>query len=177
MRLPVPLRRFFAAEDGSVTVEFVILFPMVMYIFFMGIEVAFWEAREILLRRATDLTIRDVRISTADPPTYEEMKAMICARAMFGTSCRDDLRIEMRALPLDQWTSVTDPARCIDRKEDVDPLATFQPGEENRLMLVRVCRLFQPILPGTGIGHRLAQEADGEFGIRVVSAYVTEPRG
>lgn len=169
------LRRFRAEESGSVTVEFVILVPLVFYIFMAGMEVAMWEAREIMLRRATSLAIRDVRISTADPPTFQEMQDAICARSLGGKDCKSSLRIEMRALPLDQWATAQRPVGCTNRTETYDPLTSYKPGAENELMLVSVCRLFEPLLPGAGIGRGLA-EGDGEFAIRVVSAFVTEPK-
>ena len=169
------LRRFCGTQSGSVTVEFVLLFPAALYILLMSCEVGLWNTRELMLRRATNLVIREVRLTTGAPPSYEEMKQAICERSIFTDGCMENLRVEMRALPISAWSNVTGPAQCIDHEEDVDPLDGFKPGQQNELMIVRVCRLFDPIMPGGGFGNKVAENSENEYGVRVTSAFVTEP--
>ncbi|HAC50766.1 MAG TPA: pilus assembly protein TadE, partial [Sulfitobacter sp.] len=33
------------------------------------------------------------------------------------------------------------------------------------------------LLPGTGLGRQLPEGSDGQYGVRVTTAFVTEPRG
>ena len=168
---------FSKSEDGAVTIEFVILLPAVFYLFCLALETGLWNAREIMLRRATNLVAREVRLSTANPPSYEDMKAMICERSFFSAGCMQSIRIEMQAMPVSEWRNVSGSTPCIDREEDYEPVNNFGFGRENDLMLVGVCRLFDPLLPGTGLGRRLPENSDGEYGVRITTAFVTEPRG
>lgn len=171
------LGRFRKSESGAITIEFSILVPVVLYIFFLALETGLWSAREIMLRRATSTIAREVRLSAADPPNYQEMKSMICDASFFTAGCMDSIRIEMQAMPISEWSEVTGPTPCVDREESYDPANTFSPGQENDLMMIRVCRLFDPLLPGTGLGRELPENSDGEYGVRVTTAFVTEPRG
>ncbi|MEP2987061.1 MAG: TadE/TadG family type IV pilus assembly protein [Sulfitobacter sp.] len=170
-------RRFGKSEDGAVTIEFVILMPVVLYLFFMALETGLWSAREIMLRRATNLVAREVRLSSANPPSYEDMKAMICEKSFFNAGCMQSIRIEMQAMPVSAWRNVSGSTPCIDREEDYDPANNFSLGRENDLMLVGVCRLFDPLLPGSGLGRKLPENSAGEYGVRITTAFVTEPRG
>ncbi len=169
--------RFRRSEAGGVTVEFVILLPLVFYFFFLALETGLWSAREIMLRRATNLAVRDVRLATGATPDYDAMKALICERSVFDAGCLENIRIEMRAMPIADWADLGGPAPCVDRDEDFDPANGFLPGQQNNLMMMRVCRLFEPLLPGTGLGRQLPEGSDGQYGVRVTTAFVTEPRG
>jgi Flp pilus assembly protein TadG len=174
--LPRHMRRFGQAQDGAVTVEFVILLPLLLYVFMMGFELGLLNVRHLFLHRATDLVARDIQISTKTPPTYDELKQQICDRALFQSDCIDSIRIEMRALPLADWADATRSAACVDREEsDSEPTQNYQPGQQNDLMLIRVCRLFEPIFPGSGLGHRLDKNSDDEYGLIVFSGFVSEP--
>lgn len=168
---------FRRSEDGSVTIEFALLVPVVLFLFFLAIETGLWSAREIMLRRATNVVVREVRLATASPPSYEEMKSRICERSFFKDGCLEGIRVEMRGMPISAWSNISDVAPCVDRQEDFDPANTFVPGQENNLMMVRVCRLYNPILPGTGLGRKLPENSAGEYGVRVTTAFVTEPKG
>ncbi|MEM5543267.1 TadE/TadG family type IV pilus assembly protein [Sulfitobacter sp. AS92] len=169
--------RFRPSEAGGVTIEFVILLPLVFYFFFLALETGLWSAREIMLRRATNLAVRDVRLSTGATPSYDAMKALICERSVFEAGCLEGIRIEMQAKPVADWADFSGPAPCVDRDEDYDPANGFLPGQQNNLMMMRVCRLFDPLLPGTGLGRRLPEGSDSQYGVRVTTAFVTEPRG
>jgi len=173
----ISLKKFRKSEFGGVTIEFAILVPLVLYFFFMALETGLWSAREIMLRRATNMVAREVRLSSTNPPNYQEMKAMICEQSFFNAGCMNSIRIQMQALPITEWSELSDPVPCVDREEDYDPANTFTPGQENDLMMVRVCRLFDPLLPGTGLGRKLPENSDGEYGVRITTAFVTEPRG
>ena len=169
--------RFRRSGAGGVTIEFVILLPLVFYFFFLALETGLWSAREIMLRRATNLAVRDVRLATGSVPGYDAMKALICERSVFDAGCIENIRIEMRAMPIADWADLNGAAPCVDRDEDFDPANGFLPGQQNNLMMMRVCRLFDPLLPGTGLGRKLPEGSDGTYGVRVTTAFVTEPRG
>lgn len=99
--------RFRRSEAGGVTIEFVILLPLVFYFFFLALETGLWSAREIMLRRATNLAVRDVRLATGSTPSYDAMKALICERSVFDAGCIENIRIEMRAMPIADWADLS----------------------------------------------------------------------
>ena len=67
--------------------------------------------------------------------------------------------------------------RCIDIDSDIDPIddTTFIGGDNNELMLVRVCALFQPMFPTTTLGMQMPTDGNGNYALVVSSAFVNEP--
>lgn len=177
MRVLQKTELFKRSEEGGVTIELALLVPIVLYLFFLALETGLWSARDIMLRRATNVVVREVRLSTANPPSYEAMKERICERSFFQKGCLEGIRVEMRSMPISSWADISGAAPCVDHEESFDPANSFMPGQENNLMMVRVCRLFEPLLPGTGLGRKLPENSAGEYGVRVVTAFVTEPKG
>lgn len=57
-------------QDGSATIEFVILFPGLMMLFLMGFEAGYYMVRNVSLERAVDMTVRDVRRRTVSFPIW-----------------------------------------------------------------------------------------------------------
>ena len=176
MRLPRhPTRRFLRDQRGSATVEIVILLPMLFSLFGMAFELGLLNVREMMLSRATDLTVREVRLGDGATPTFENFQHAICERAMIIPNCENAIRIEMRSLPPEDWADIAGDARCVNAEEAINPANEFVHGEENELMLIRVCALFDPIFPTSGLGFRLPKNSDGQYGLQVSSAFVNEP--
>jgi hypothetical protein len=48
-------------------------------------------------------------------------------------------------------------------------------GGNNELMMVRVCALFRPMFPSTGLGLNLRYDGDGNYAIVATTAFVNEP--
>ena len=72
------LRRRMGREDGNATIEFVILFPMVIFLLVSAVEVGFITIRHTMLDRAVDLTVRDIRLGTGNSPQYAEIRDAFC---------------------------------------------------------------------------------------------------
>jgi hypothetical protein len=176
MKSIIRLYRYIRADDGNVTVEFVLLFPALMYIFMIAFEVGLWNVREMMLRRATNVVVREVKLSTGSPPTYEELRKAICDGSLFTTDCETDIRIDMQAFTVDEWARAAAPPPCLNRAAPIEPVSGFTPGAPNMLMVMRVCRLFDPIFPGGSIGRAISENADAEYGVRVTAAFVSEPQ-
>ncbi len=64
---------------------------------------------------------------------------------------------------------------CIDRSEDIQPVTALQIGQQNDIMLIRVCVVQDAMFPITGIGLGLPKDGEGGYGIIAISAFVTEP--
>lgn len=168
-------RRLLRSEDGSATIEFVLLFPAFIALFLATFELGMTMMRQVMLDRALDLAVRDVRVGTLDPVTHDDLKRAICARAQMIPDCANQVRLEMLRVDPRNWRGVADEADCVDRADRSRPARTFVPGVSNQLVVVRACALFDPYFPTTGLGAELA-EGRGFYALLSSSAFVVEPR-
>ncbi|WP_170604395.1 TadE/TadG family type IV pilus assembly protein [Ruegeria arenilitoris] len=174
LRLFSALARLCRKEDGNATVEFVIVFPAIMFLVLSGLELAFVTLRHAQLERAVDLTVRDIRLNTGTSPQHDEIKALICDRAIFINNCAANLRLEMiRQDPFATVTVPTDPD-CTDLAEVARPVRTFENGLENELMVLRACAKINPVFPTSAMGRALVNE-EGQYALTATTVFVQEP--
>ncbi len=176
-RLSAPFRRFVRCEEGGGgVIEFVVMLPLIMFLFMASAEAGIYTARQILLDRAVDLTMRDLGLGNIPNPNHDTIKADICANVPALPECNDNIRVELLPISTTTWNMPTASATCIDRGSAVQPALSFNPGAPNELMLVRVCVVQDAMFPGASIGKGL-EEADGQEGYRLisVSAFVNQP--
>jgi TadE-like protein len=180
MSLKSRLKQLRRSEEGNATVEFVILFPLMLMILAFGVDLAFVNLRHAWLERAVDQTVRDIRLSTGTAPQHDEIKDLICARAGFIQNCEDNLRLEMIQLDPRNWTGIPADADCTDKNEEVSPVREFVYGQDNELMILRACARNDPIFPdvAVGLGKNLADDPDGErqYSLVSITAFVQEPQ-
>lgn len=170
------LNRFRREESGTATMEFAIVFPLFMLIMGSTFELGTLTIRETALERALDLTVRDIRLGTGTAPQHDELKQSICDRAPILHDCTDKLRIEMIQLDPRAWTSPADDADCTDASAEVEPVREFTHGQENEMMLIRVCVKVTPLFPTTGLGNVMTKDGAGDYALIAKSAFVQEPR-
>ncbi|WP_068114501.1 TadE/TadG family type IV pilus assembly protein [Tropicimonas marinistellae] len=182
------LRPRFAREDGNVTIEFVILFPIFMVLFMSAFEVGLLMVRQVMLDRAVDLTVRSLRLGQWDIPTgdsdeaklaqlavHDQMKTVICDAAGILPDCESNLFIELNKVSTVTWEPLSTAVTCADKNAEVSPPASFNSGLKNDLMMVRVCSKQKPIFPLSGLGAKL-QYVDNEYYALVsMTAFVNEP--
>lgn len=171
------LRLRLACESGSATVEFVIAVPVILLVVFSGFESGMLLSRKVLLDRALDMTVRELRLSQIENPTPELVKQHICARNTWVKDCLSVLRLELAPIATTgTWALPTEAPECINRAAEINPPDAFTLGAENELMLVRVCVVVDPLFPRLGLGLYL--QKDGTGGVRLIStsAFVNEPR-
>jgi hypothetical protein len=180
-RLHLHLRRghcrFGHDESGTSTVEFVILFPMFMAIFFAAFESGYMMLRNVMLERALDLTVRELRLGTPAPPTFDEFKSSICENTYFIENCEDSVQVQLRPVSMTTWGPLGGDPRCIDVDSAIDPFdqTEYAVGGNNELMMVRVCALFRPMFPTTGLGLAMRYDGEGNYAIVATTAFVNEP--
>jgi hypothetical protein len=163
-------------EDGNATVEFAILFPIFVFIFVSAVELGFITLRHTMLDRAVDLTVRDIRLGTGQAPQYDQIRDAICDRAGVIPDCRNNVKIEMIRKDLRAWTPPPADYDCINHAEQVQPVRTFTNGMENEMMLLRICAMFRPIFPMSGLGRDLkASSTNGYRAMVTATAFVQEP--
>ena len=174
-RLFSRLKALFRNEDGTATLEFVIAVPVMLIIFAGSFESGLFMTRSILLDRAVDMTMRELRLGHYPLPTKDLIKAEICSRTVVFNNCTTAITVELTRVNTANWTLPSSNVACVDRDEDIEPVTALQIGQQNDIMLVRVCVVQDALFPTTGIGLGLPKDGEGGYGVVAVSAFVTEP--
>ncbi len=171
------LRRFgkyLRAKSGAATVEFVIIFPVLIWIVFSTFELGWMTTRQMMLDRGVNLTIRDLRLGRIENPTHEGLKNLMCQRATILRDCVANIHMELVPMTLESGLPQTS-TQCVDRTGVIEPVESFTAGEESGIMFVRVCVVVDPLMPGMGIGAGLNQLNGGGFAMVSFSAFKREP--
>ena len=178
------LRRFFRRaareEDGTATIPFVIFVPFFLLLVMSSLEMGTLMTRHVLLERALDLSVRDLRLGTWTPTdpnnAGNELRARICNYFGLLSNCPQTLMIELRPVSKVTWAPLSSGANCVDRSKpvNVNPLPTF--GTSNEMMLIRACMKVNPIFPTSGLGFALSKDGTGAYTLVSSSAFVNEPR-
>jgi len=168
------LGRFIEDQAGNATIEFVMVFPALMFFVMMIFETGFIATRSVLLERGLDVAARDLRLGTDPTIDHDKLRRSVCANSTILVNCERDLILEVveydaaSAYPQNQ-------ANCIDRTEEIDPTVTFNPGGRDRIMFVRACMIIDPIFPGLGITLGLTKDSSGGFQLVSYTAFMNEP--
>lgn len=171
------LRSFWRKEDANASIEFVILFPAFIGIFLSAFESGLMMTRNVMMERGVDLAVRELRLGTPTPPTFEEFKQSICDNAVIIKDCDGVIQVELQPVSTTTWGPLDTGARCRDVTSDIDPIdqTEYSVGTNNELMMVRVCALFRPLSPGTTLGLRMPDVSEGLYALITTSAFVNEP--
>ena len=175
-RMQKACRHFRRAEDGNATVEFAVYFTVFFMILAAGVEVAYMNLRHAMLERGVDLAVREIRLSTGHIPSYAEVRDRICEEATVLDECGDNLQLEMVEVNPRQFSSMPGPSDCRNAAQDPRPYRNFVHGAENKLMLLRACLKYKPMIPFTSLGAELNIDDEGYAQMIVTSAFVQEPR-
>lgn len=170
------MRRFHRSQDGSSTIEFVILFPVIFTFFLSTFELGMLETRHVMLDRGLDIAVRAIRLGQIEPLTHDAFKQAVCNAAAIIPDCMNQVKLEMVTVNPRAWVNMAPAADCVDRNDPSIPLREFTPGVSNQLMLIRACALFDPYFPTTGLGASLPRTSGGAYGLISVSSFVIEPK-
>lgn len=174
-RLAKWLSATFRREDGTATIEFVLVVPAILMIFMASFESGLLMARHIMLERSVDMTMRELRLGILVNPTHDSLKTEICSRTVVISQCESTIRIHMQPVSTTTWALPSDAPVCVDRAEPINPVTIVNPGSENEVMLVRVCVVVDAMFPTTGIGLGLPKDGQGGYALVSMSAFVNEP--
>ncbi|TNJ41811.1 TadE/TadG family type IV pilus assembly protein [Phaeobacter sp. B1627] len=174
--LPARLRRFREADDGNATIEFAILFPLMLLVLFASVELGLITVRQIMLERAMDMTVRDIRLGTGGNMQHDDIRDRICARSGFIDDCATSLRLEMVQLDPFAWGGVNSDPDCVSVIEEVEAVTTFVNGGSNDLMFLRACMSFDPVFPHWGLADSMQKDGQGRIRLYASSAFVQEPK-
>ncbi|MDZ4096110.1 MAG: TadE/TadG family type IV pilus assembly protein [Paracoccaceae bacterium] len=167
--------RPFRREDGTATIEFVLAVPVLIMMFTASFESGMVMTRSVMLERALDITMRELRLNHYPNPTHDQLKAEICNRTVVINDCLNVIKIELKIMSKATWTLPTTEPGCIDRAEEIHPPVSLDPGVDDDVMLVNVCVVIDPMFPTTGVGLHLPKDATGGFRLMARSAFVNEP--
>ena len=171
------LKRLWRGDEGSATVEFVIVFPFFIMLFLSSVEMGMITLHHTMLERGLDMTVRDIRLGTGATPQHDAIKDNICELAGVIPNCSTSLRLEMLQVDLRNTVSIPEEADCVDNSKDAKPVRSFVNGRENEMMILRACLKFDPLFPTSGLGKSLKESGDGagQAALVAVSAFVQEP--
>lgn len=170
------LQSFFVAERaGAAALEFALVAPLFLALVFSTFEAGWLMTKAMMLDRAVDLTVREIRIGAAGAPkTQEAIKAAICARTLVLPACFTALLVEM--IPIESAADFpSDAARCVDRSGKVKPVIRYVEGERSEVMYMRVCAVTDPLTPLLGLALALPKDSTGGFRLVSDTAFMNEP--
>ena len=167
-------RRFGRDTRGAAAIEFALVVPVLLAIIFSTLEVGWIMVQSIMLDRALDMTVRELRIGSFANPTQEEMRERVCDRALVLINCEANLALEL--VPIVTPASYpTDAARCVDRDSPIAPVLRFNPGSRTQTVFVRACFVVDPITPMMGLSLVLSRDDTGALRLVSKSAFINEP--
>ncbi len=169
------LRAFRKSDSGTASLEFALSAPLILLVFASAFESGLLMLRSIMLDQAVDRTVRELRLGHYLAPTAELLKNEICSRGVILLDCQKNISIEMTRISTTTWSFPTSDAACVDREEDVNPVTALQIGQQNDVMLVRICVIQDAIMPAYGLAPYLVLDGKGGYALISNTAYVTEP--
>lgn len=171
MRLMKRLGRFRRDEGGYSTVELVICATTFLTGFFWVFETGLIMTKKMMLERAVDITVRELRLYNSPLYTHDYIKSRICDIALVFQDCERRLLLELDTYDLD--TGYTKEFSCYDKEHDITPVTTWNPGQRQEIVYMRACIIIDPMMPnGIALFPNVSEQ-----GIPLVAdtAFVNEP--
>ena len=174
-RLSALILQAMRREDGTATMEFVLVIPLIMMIFMASFESGLLMIRSIMLEQSVDMTMRELRLGHLTAVTNHLLKKEICSRTIIFPDCLNNIKIEMDRVSTATWNIPVQPPHCINRHEAAEPVVSMGTIGDNDVMVVRVCVTMQAMFPTTGIALNMPLDPDGGYGLVARTAFVVEP--
>lgn len=164
-------------DEGSSTIPFIMFLPFFMMLILSSLEMGVLMTRHVMLERAVDLSVRDLRLGRWTDPTHDEFKQVVCNRAGLIPDCLDVIVVELRPVSTVTWQPLSSGPTCIDRATLMLPedMPEFDAGEGDEMMLIRACIKVDPVFPTTGLGLHLPKDNTGAYALVAATAFVNEP--
>ncbi len=163
-------------EDGNATVEFVVVVPVFLLLFASIFELGLATVRLTVLEHAMDETMRDIRLSTDQVITHDQIRDRLCEHGGPLEDCKNSLKVEMVLIDRNNFTLPDVRATCINKAEDADPVTTvITNGAANDLMFLRVCYTINPLFPSYGLSAQLKRDPNGDMHMVATSIFAQEP--
>jgi Flp pilus assembly protein TadG len=180
------IRRFARDEQATSTIEFVIMFPVVITLFVAAFETGMILSRQVLMERSLDEAVRMLRLvrTLTDPVTGNprpltalDVQNAICDNTGSIPRCDEVLVVQLTRVNRQTYDIPTPDVVCVDRNDlSIQPSNGFQHGQDNELILIRTCAVVDRILPFSGFGLNLVRDDTGGLHIVASSVFVNEPQ-
>lgn len=171
------LRRVVQREDGSATIDFALMVPLMFTVFIMAMEAGIIQLRQVMFDRALDLTIRELRLGHfGETVTQDDVFDRICENSFLIPNCRSNLSLELTPITLAGWAPPATNVECIDRDTEVAPINALSPAGQDRPTLVRACLIVDLMFPTSRYGLNLATDSQGGYRMVSYSFYIAEPQ-
>lgn len=163
-------------EDGTATIEFVILFPALMTLFLSSFEVSVLLLRSVMLDKALDTTVRELRLGWVADPTAAGLRKQLCDRTPIVPDCMNQMMIELQPISTETWTFPADMVSCIEKSADIQPSVETNFGTANDLMIVRACAKVDPFFaPSPYLLDLVPVDGSNQYAVVAASTFVNEP--
>ncbi|NSX53908.1 TadE/TadG family type IV pilus assembly protein [Parasulfitobacter algicola] len=169
---------FKRSEDGAATIEFVIMFPVIFSIFLSAYEMGLYMLNNVMLERAADLTVRELRLGNPNVTSANGLKQELCKNLSIVSDCAETVEVALQPVSTATWSPFPTSIPCRTRDEPVDPLnePTVDAGSDNDLMFVRFCLKIKPFFGDSlSIGLSTITDANDDLNIFATTAFVNEP--
>lgn len=172
-------RKWFRRDEGAAAMEFVLVFPVILTVFFTSLETSTILVRQAMLERAVDITVRDMRLSNAEFLTTTLISNQICNNARIIRDCRDTISLEVNPIERPSYAMPSLQTSCTNRQAQIPNPTQFDPSQTqpNQLMLLRVCVELDPLLPLSAFMVDLNSRMNGTLFLETSTIFVTEPLG
>ncbi|MEM9318970.1 MAG: TadE/TadG family type IV pilus assembly protein [Pseudomonadota bacterium] len=173
------LRAFARSDRATATLEFCIVFPIIMILFIAVFETALILIRQVMLERSLDNTVRLLRLTDNENIAVSDIRTYICGNTIVLPNCEDVLVIDLREIDQSNYALPGDDTLCVDRDGTINPANEFDTRRaaagEDELMLIRVCAEVARILPFSGFGLNLTRDNNDNVHMTSASVFVNEP--
>ena len=173
------LKRFARNDRGTATLEFCIVFPIIMILFIAVFETAMILIRQVMLERALDNSVRLLRLTDNPAVTASDIRTHICSNTLVLNNCQDVLVVDLREVSQVNYSLPDEDTLCVDSDGVVNPANEFTTAradtDDNELMLIRVCAEVARIVPFSGFGLNLTRDNNDNVHMTSASVFVNEP--
>ncbi len=174
------LKEFARCDRATATLEFCIVFPIIMILFIAVFETAMILIRQVMLERSLDNTVRLLRLTSNPAVTVDDIRTNICNSTLVLNDCENVLVVDLRVVDEVSYLLPTEDTLCVNADGVVNPANTFNTGrsdeEEDELMLIRVCAEVARMIPFSGFGLNLTRDNNDNVHMTSASVFVNEPR-
>jgi Flp pilus assembly protein TadG len=167
-------RRFARNDQGTSTVEFVLVAPVLLSIFFWVFETGFIMTQQMMLERALDLTVREMRLSNDTTFTQEFITDAVCQKAKVFKNCAGVLQLELTPITTAADIPVT-ATTCVNRANTVKPVTNFNTGARGEIVYMRACIVVDPLLAKGAMGIGFTLDSTGGLRLVAETAFLNEP--
>lgn len=167
-------RQWLARENGTASVEFVLVMPLAVAVFFAAAESSIVSLRKTFLDSAIEQTVRELRLGTIKSPTWAELQTKICARMRMVDDCENNLLLQFNIVSI-SGTTLTLPNTsgiCTNSPPPEPPNV----GAANQLVLVKACLLQTIVFPTTNATLPVVTAINGKVHLVSTTVFVNEPR-